>query len=342
MASPIINVITKRKPVRRFVRKYSHELQQLGTVFVFYLVGVLYYQHAEEDWSLADCIYFITVSITTVGYGDFAPTKDNSKVFTIFFVLFGLLVIFAIINDFALYIIHKAEENAMKKIKSNESNEDVKENHFAKIFSSVVIILLCIFGGALFFTFNEDWSFLDAFYFSFITTMTVGYGDLTLEEQSSRVFSIFYIIVSVIAVAGAIGNIGAVQVAISMEKKRNEMLTRPLDLQAIIDMDTDGGGVDRVEFLTAMLVQMNDLDKEKDIDPWLKRFDELDKDGSGALDEEDLRLFEEEEKQRKGMLKKQLNVSDDDDEDGEEDEHTNNGNDYNNPLKEKLMSTSSY
>ena len=85
--------------------------------------------------------------------------------------LFGLLVIFAIINDFALYIIHKAEENAMKKIKSNESNEDVKENHFAKIFSSVVIILLCIFGGALFFTFNEDWSFLDAFYFSFITTM---------------------------------------------------------------------------------------------------------------------------------------------------------------------------
>jgi hypothetical protein len=44
--------------------------------------------------------------------------------------------------------------------------------------------------------------------------------------------------------------------------------------------------VDRVEFLTAMLVQMNELDKEKDIDPWLRRFDELDADGSGALDEE--------------------------------------------------------
>lgn len=39
-----------------------------------------------------------------------------------------------------------------------------------------------------------------------------------------------------------------------------------------------------------MLVQMNDLDKEKDIDPWLKRFDELDADGSGALDEEVLVL----------------------------------------------------
>lgn len=48
--------------------------------------------------------------------------------------------------------------------------------------------------------------------------------------------------------------------------------------------------MDRVEFLTAMLVQMNDLDKEKDIDPWLKRFDELDADGSGALDEEVLVL----------------------------------------------------
>jgi hypothetical protein len=85
-----------------------------------------------------------------------------------------------------------------------------------------------------------------------------------------RIFSIFYIIISVIVVASAIGNFGAVQIEIANEKRKLEMLSKELDLQAIIAMDVDGGGVDRVEFLTAMLVQMNGLNKEKDIDPWLK------------------------------------------------------------------------
>jgi hypothetical protein len=61
-----------------------------------------------------------------------------------------------------------------------------------------------------------------------VVIQTVGYGDLTIEKQSSRVFSVFYIIVSVVIVAGAIGNIGAVQVAIAAEKKRNAMLTKKL------------------------------------------------------------------------------------------------------------------
>ena len=92
---------------------------------------------------------------------------------------------------------------------------------------------------------------------------------LTLCLHGS-IFSIFYIIVSVIVVASAIGNFGAVQIEIANEKRKLEMLSKELDLDAIIAMDVDGGGVDRVEFLTAMLVQMNGLNKEKDIDPWLK------------------------------------------------------------------------
>lgn len=77
-----------------------------------------------------------------------------------------------------------------------------------------------------------------------------------------------------IVVAAAIGNFGAIQAEIAAEKKKIELLNRKLDLQMILDMDQDGDGVDRVEFLTAMLVANNGLDKAKDIDPWMKVSDE--------------------------------------------------------------------
>lgn len=68
----------------------------------------------------------------------------------------------------------------------------------------------------------------------------------------------------------ALGNIGAIKLTIRQEKKKFDMLHKKLDLNSIIAMDDDGDGVDRVEFLTAMLMQMNGLSKEDDIDPWLK------------------------------------------------------------------------
>jgi hypothetical protein len=87
----------------------------------------------------------------------------------------------------------------------------------------------------------------------------------------NRLFSIFYIITSVLVVATAIGNFGVIQIEIAAEKLKLELLNKELDLQAVLAMDLDGGGsVDKIEFLTAMLVQMKGLSKEKDIDPWLK------------------------------------------------------------------------
>ena len=65
-----------------------------------------------------------------------------------------------------------------------------------------------------------NWQFFVLIIRSFITTMTVGYGDLSLEKDSSRAFSIFYILFSVILVAAAIGNFGAIQAEIKAENDR--------------------------------------------------------------------------------------------------------------------------
>lgn len=46
----------------------------------------------------SDAVWYIFVTITTVGYGDFSPKTDPGKLFTIFYALTGIGIIGAVIN----------------------------------------------------------------------------------------------------------------------------------------------------------------------------------------------------------------------------------------------------
>lgn len=43
------------------------------------------------------------ISLTTVGYGDLAPKTDSGKIFTMFYILSGIGIIFGFINTFYKY-----------------------------------------------------------------------------------------------------------------------------------------------------------------------------------------------------------------------------------------------
>ncbi len=47
------------------------------------------------------------------------------------------------------------------------------------------IVLLCL--PAVVFVYTEDWDYLDAFYFTFITLTTIGFGDLVAGESSIEI-----------------------------------------------------------------------------------------------------------------------------------------------------------
>lgn len=60
-------------------------------------VGTVVYQ-LLEDWSWVDSLYFSTVAVTTVGFGDLTPTTDPSKLFTVAYILSGLSIITTYLN----------------------------------------------------------------------------------------------------------------------------------------------------------------------------------------------------------------------------------------------------
>jgi voltage-gated potassium channel len=71
--------------------------------------GTIFYWRVE-DWTVVESLYFSVVTLTTVGFGDFAPTTAGAQIFTIFYILTGIGVFVALLASVAQqYIAQKAE-----------------------------------------------------------------------------------------------------------------------------------------------------------------------------------------------------------------------------------------
>lgn len=55
--------------------------------------GVIAYSYVFERWSILDSLYFTTVILTTVGYGDLTPTSRWGKLFATVFALGGIVIL---------------------------------------------------------------------------------------------------------------------------------------------------------------------------------------------------------------------------------------------------------
>ena len=63
-------------------------------IYVFVIIGfgaALF--HWLEGWGWLDSFYFVVVTLTTIGYGDFSPTTPITKLITIFYGLNGVVIL---------------------------------------------------------------------------------------------------------------------------------------------------------------------------------------------------------------------------------------------------------
>lgn len=103
------------KTVRQFWRHPLGRSVLLGVMGLF-AFGTVFYR-IIEGWSWIDSFYFTVVTLTTVGYGDLAPTKAISKTFTVVLILGGVGAILAFLESLV-------RQTAQRKIKESEAEAD--------------------------------------------------------------------------------------------------------------------------------------------------------------------------------------------------------------------------
>ncbi len=93
--------------------KKNIDFNLLSLLTIFALFGGSAFYHSIEKWSWLNSIYFSVMTLTTVGYGDFVPITDVGKIFTMFYVLIGIGIIFGFIRAVAKRGIANAERRGM-------------------------------------------------------------------------------------------------------------------------------------------------------------------------------------------------------------------------------------
>jgi hypothetical protein len=202
-----MNVQGERKRLIVGISVLNNHLFWLAVAFfgtlVYFGAGFGFYMGAES-MNFTKTIYFLTQTITTVGYGDAIPKNDVARIVTCFFMIFGVVGVAAVFSELTYQIFCVHRDKALKETldvppTTHEGknavvallDHQIALKQYTSYWMLIEIVVLIIFGVILI-SLVEDWDISDSIYWAVQTLFTVGYGDFRPKTTAGHWVAIIY------------------------------------------------------------------------------------------------------------------------------------------------------
>ncbi len=113
------------KTLLQFLRDKEYR-DLIFTTLVVICIGMFVY-HFLEGWSWLNALYFSFITLTTVGFGDFAPKTDAGKIFTIFYIIVGIGIILSFVNTIYHHFMQQRELRKEHKKMERKQNKKAQK-----------------------------------------------------------------------------------------------------------------------------------------------------------------------------------------------------------------------
>ncbi|KAF2366722.1 Potassium channel domain [Trinorchestia longiramus] len=133
----------------------------------------------ESNWSFGQSLFFSSTIVTTIGYGHVHPLSEGGKMFCIVFALLGIPMTFILLTALVdqifrplLWFLRRLEH----LLRERQKAFNIQLIHLSVV-ALLCFLLFFIFPAAIFSSIENEWTFLDGFYYCFISLTTIGLGD---------------------------------------------------------------------------------------------------------------------------------------------------------------------
>lgn len=167
----------------------------MGVIIFYLFTGQI---SGKTTNRVLDALYFVIVTMTSVGYGDLVPNSATTKLLACAFVFTGMAMIALLISKAADYLVEKQKVLFFKALHMNMKGGDAKmmrameTNRMKyKFYCVALLVAMVMVVGTVFLWKVEKLSLVDSFYCVCATITTLGYGDKSFSSKLGRVFAVF-------------------------------------------------------------------------------------------------------------------------------------------------------
>lgn len=97
-------------------------------LFIYFLLGISYYHHLM-GWNYLNSLFFSVTTFTTIGYGNIVPDTDGGRLFTSFYIIFGVAIGGSFIGVISSFVADQREaaQNA-RDLRISQGLENLEKN----------------------------------------------------------------------------------------------------------------------------------------------------------------------------------------------------------------------